>query len=914
MAEILENSQAAEKVAEIDLAITGMTCASCVARVEKKLNKVPGVKAVVNLATEKAHLEIAPEAKALSQDELIAVVEKAGYGANFLRRVDIGENGERVAAIDGAARAAAEAAEEAAKAAAAARVKDLWRRFWIALVLAVPVILISMIPALQFPAWQWVIAVPALVIAVYCGWTFHRAAFRAARHGGSTMDTLVSLGVIASMGWSLWALLWGGAGEIGYVMHMSGVQDLAGSMHPHVYFESAAMIVAFLLLGRWLEARSRRSAGDALHELLELGASQAFVLRRSDGTELNAEIPAAELREGDVFLVKPGEKIATDGIVVAGDSAVDAALLTGESVPVEVAEGSSVTGATINTYGRLEVRATRVGEETTLAQMGRLLTEAQTGKAPVQRLADKISSIFVPAVLIIAALDLLVRLAIGNSLEMALTSAITVLVVACPCALGLATPTALLVGSGAASKRGILIRGPEVLENAHRATVALLDKTGTLTKGEMKVMEVTPVDVLPDDVRSAVLASSDKPMAGLGGLGLGGFGGFGGFGGDNSGAGSEADPQTEDEAAQRLREAILAVAGSVEAPSEHPIAQAIAARAKELGYSPIKVTDFRNVPGQGVEAVLDLGLFADPEDGPTVVRAGKPEWILEIAAASTSGLSGSRTVGSDLEFDPNAVPQPDGVKRETVDPYSEAVAGASAIANEKPVEAALLNSFAEQTREQEFKARAAQLNEIVDAYHTLGATAIMVALGDTPIGIVGVADELRAESAQAMAELKQAGVEPVMISGDAQRTADAVAAQLGMTARGGVLPEGKVAAVKEYQERGENVVMVGDGVNDAAALAAADLSIAMGAGTDVAKAAADITIVNSDPRLVPSALRISRRTLKIVKENLAWAFGYNLIAIPLALAGIIAPGLAAAAMASSSVIVVGNSLRLRSAK
>ena len=802
-------------VAEVDLAISGMTCAACVARVEKKLSKIPGVSAVVNLATEQAHIQLAPEASAVTDADLIATVEKAGYGADLLRRVQLSGAGDKAAGGDGERQSGrageaeqgrgdagktaqnqesarrAQAVADAAKARAAARVADLWRRFWIALVLSMPVVALSMIPALQFPAWQWVAGVLALIVAAYCGWPFHKAAARAARHGTSTMDTLVSLGVIASMGWSLWALLGGGSGGLDYRMAMRAIHSMQPGAPAHVYFESAAMIVTFLLLGRWLEARSRRSAGDALHELLELGAAEAYLLRRADGTVVAATealIPAAELQPGDVFLVKPGEKIATDGIVLAGASAVNAALLTGEAAPVEVAPGAAVTGATINTYGQLEVRATRVGEQTTLAQMGKLLTAAQTGKAPVQRLADRISSVFVQVVLGIAVLDLAVRLALGNPLEMALTSAIAVLVVACPCALGLATPTALLVGSGAASQRGILISGPEVLENAHLASVALLDKTGTLTRGEMVVTEVAPV---------------------------------------------KGEPAATGEAAVSPDE-LLSVAAAVEAGSEHPIAAAIVAHARERGIQAQPISDFRAIAGKGV-----CGVVAG-EAGEMLVRAGTALWL-----------------------------------------ESEGVPAAA-------------------------EARAAAQRQAAQ-----GASAVFVAAESKMLGVIGVADTLRPESAAAVTELKALGVTPIMLSGDTQSTASAVAEQLGIEAKGEVLPEGKVAAVQEYQARGEIVLMVGDGVNDAAALAAADLSIAMGAGTDVAKAAADITIVNSNPLLIPAALRISARTLRIIKENLAWAFGYNLIAIPLALAGIIAPGLAAAAMASSSVIVVTNSLRLR---
>lgn len=758
-------------VAERDFSISGMTCAACVARVEKKLNKVPGVHAVVNLATEQAHIRISEEAAHISDSDLIGIVEKAGYGAVPLQSAE--KSAESHSADD------MPDTDEAA-----IRISDLWHRFKISFALSVPVVLISMIPGWQFLGWQWATALLASLVASYCAWPFHCAAFRAARHASSTMDTLVSLGVIASMAWSFWALFFGGAGTIGYTMRMSGVHVMhEHDMAPHLYFESAAMIVTFLLLGRWLEARSRRSAGNELRALLSLGATTARVRRRSSEGESVVEISTHDLCVGDVFLVKPGEKIATDGIVISGVSAVDTSFVTGESIPVEVRQGSAVTGATINTYGVLEVRATRVGADTTLAYMGRLLTEAQAGKAHVQRLADKVSSVFVPVVILLAIGDLMCRLAIGNSCETALTSAITVLVVACPCALGLATPTALLVGSSAASRQGILIRGVEVLEHAHRVSVALLDKTGTLTRGEMSVVGVSSSGVIPEDQ-------------------------------------------------------ILELAGVLESCSEHPIAQAIAREHHVRNLrSPesFTVTDFYSEPGAGVRGVITLS----PQRRVTLF-VGSLVWVRENGITISAGVS-----------------------------------------------------------------------ERVCAIQAAGQTAVVVAYAEEDIGVIAVADTLRPESIEAIEQLKQCGVTPIMLSGDSQAAADSAAAYLGISARGGVLPEGKMAVVRDFQARGETVVMVGDGVNDAAALAAADLSVAMGAGTDVAKAAADITIVTSDPRLVARAIYISGRTLRIIKENLVWAFAYNLIAIPLALGGVIAPGLAAAAMASSSVIVVANSLRLR---
>lgn len=758
---------------EVDLAVSGMTCASCVARVEKKLNKMPGVRAVVNLATEQAHIELSDAA--ISDKELIETVQKAGYGASIIRRTEVDESGTRQAVDTGVD---PEEVEKAAQRAAAERVADLWRRFVVAIILTVPIVTVSMVPSFQFRGWQWATAALTLIVAFWCGWPFHRQAFRAGRHGSTTMDSLVSLGVLASMGYSLWALLWGGAGRIGYTMHMTGIHGLAHAIEPHLYFESAAMIVAFLLLGKWLEARSRHSAGDALRSLLSLGADSATRVQRADGTAVNEIIPAAELAVGDHFLVKPGEKVATDGVVVAGRSAVDASLLTGESVPVDVAEGDTVTGATINTFGSLTVKATRVGEETTLAQMGRLLTEAQAGKAPIQRLADKISSIFVPGVMTIALLTLIVRLLVGNTLEMALTSAITVLVVACPCALGLATPTALLVGSGRASKLGILISGPEVLEGAHSVDTILLDKTGTLTTGVMSA------DIV-------------KPAPGF----------------------TEHD--------------VLATAATLEAGSEHPIAAAIVRSARHGALEIPTVTGFRAHPGNGVSAV-----FPDNELG----RAGTLRWLSE-----------------------------NGVETSNIAETAHSVAAS-------------------------------------------GASAVVIAKGSDVVGVVGVRDTLRPESKEAISELTHLGLTPVLVTGDNEATARVIANQAGISdVRAGVLPDGKLDVVSAFQKGGHRVAMVGDGVNDAAALAGADLSIAMGSGTDVAKAASDITIVNSDVRAIASALRISARTLHIIKENLAWAFGYNVIAIPLAVGGVIVPGIAAAAMASSSVIVVLNSLRLRNA-
>ena len=788
----LQTDDSAAPAVEVELAISGMTCASCVARVEKKLGKLPGVTAVVNLATEKARVELSPQAEDVEDSILVGTVVKAGYGATVLRRIRVGADGQREApaGVDAAE------AEAAAARASSARVADLRRRFFVSLALSAPIVAVSMTPAWQFSGWQWVLGALSVPVALWCAWPFHRAAWRAGRHGSTTMDTLVSLGIVASMGWSLWALLVGGAGEFGYTMRMTGIHGLGHADRPHLYFETAAMIVTFLLLGRWLEARSRRSAGDALRSLLALGAQEATRVRRADGTAVEEVVEAGSIEVGDEFLVRPGEKVATDGVVLDGASAVDASLLTGESVPVDVSAGTSVTGATANTYGVLPARATRVGEETTLAQMGRPLTEAQTGKAPVQRIADRISAVFVPAVIAIAAATFAVRLALGNPLEMALASAITVLVVACPCALGLATPTALLVGSGRASKLGALIKGPEILESAHAADTIIFDKTGTITTGAMGVADVRLLDGDMDE--------------------------------------------------------LVALAAGVERGSEHPVAKAIVGYARERSIAPTPVVDAAAAAGHGISGRMDG----------RVVHAGSLTWLESLGVRCR-----------DESADAAEMAAPEG---------ADGSHGLAATAAAAPSEA--------------------------------GASLVGVSLDGRLLGIFAVRDTLRTEAPEAVAELKDLGLRPILVTGDNEATARAIAAQAGVDdVRAGVLPEGKLAVVEGLHAEGRTVAMVGDGVNDAAALAGADLSIAMGSGTDVAKAASDVTIVNSDVRTIGAALRISARTLRIIKENLVWAFGYNVIAIPLAVFGVIVPGLAAAAMASSSVIVVGNSLRLRKA-
>lgn len=761
---------------EVDLAITGMTCASCVARVEKKLRKLPGVEVAVNLATEQAHLVLA---EPLPTEELIGVVEKAGYGAALLQRSDeIPDDGE----------AGEHATPTAYQDSTPARIADLKKRFIVSAIFSVPVVALSMITALQFDGWQWLITLLSIPVVTWGAWPFHRAAFAAARHAASTMDTLVSLGIVASVAWSLYALAFGGAGEPTYRMVMFGVH---GVTHTHLYWESAAMITTFLLLGRWLEARSRRSAGNALRALLAMGAQTAWRIDPSSGAE--EEIPAEAIHTGDLLKVRPGEKIPTDAVIIDGESAIDASLVTGESIPVDVSPGDQVIGGTVNTWGALTVRATAVGSETMLATMGRLLTEAQTSKAPIQRIADRISAVFVPGVILISLATLIVRLLIvGDSMDVALASAISALVVACPCALGLATPTALLVGSSAASRKGILLRGADVLESAHRTDVIVFDKTGTLTTGQMNVE-----------------ASSDETLA-------------------------------------------LAAAGEVH--SEHPIARAIVRAARERSLDIPATTNFMNHPGGGVTA--ELGAGAAGAAGATLI-IGSPEFLTSQGVElNESQIAATRSSGAGL-----------------------VCVALSSAAETSPAEVSPAATSADSPR---------------------------------LVGTLAVRDSVREEARGVVNSLKNSGIMPVLLTGDHADAAAQIAGELGITeVHAHASPQKKLEVVTALQAAGHTVAMVGDGVNDAAALAAADLSLAMGSGTDVAKAAADITIVNSSMESIPRALEISRATLRTIKENLAWAFSYNLIAIPAAVAGFILPGLAGAAMASSSVIVVLNSLRLR---
>ncbi|MEU6340177.1 heavy metal translocating P-type ATPase [Streptomyces sp. NPDC046977] len=737
-------------VTELELEIGGMTCASCAARVEKKLNRMDGVTATVNYATEKAKVAFGD---GIGVTDLIATVEATGY----------------TAALPAPPAPAAAPGDPAGAPAAPDELTTLRQRLVTAVVLAVPVIAMSMVPALQFTNWQWLSLTLAAPVVAYAAWPFHRAAWTNLRHGATTMDTLISLGTLAAFGWSVWALFFGEAGMPG-MKHPFELTVARGAGSANLYLEVAAGVTAFILAGRFFEARSKRRAGAALRALMELGARDVAVLR--DGREVR--IATADLAVGDLFVVRPGEKIATDGVVREGTSAVDAAMLTGESVPVEVGPGDSVTGATVNAGGRLVVEAVRVGADTRLAHMARLVEDAQNGKAAAQRLADRISAVFVPVVILLALGTLGVWLALGEGAVAAFTAAVAVLIIACPCALGLATPTALMVGTGRGAQLGILIKGPEVLETTRRVGTVVLDKTGTVTTG---VMTLTGVHL--------------------------------------------ADGEREDE--------VLLLAGALEDASEHPIARAVAQAARERAGDLPGVADFRALPGLGVQGTVD---------GRAV------------------------TVGR------QAPPAP------------------------LPEKLVLAKAQAE----------------------ALGGTVVTVSWDGRPRALLVVADAVKPGSARAVAMLRELGLTPVLLTGDHEAVARSVAAEVGIDAAdviAGVMPEEKVAVVRRLQERGRSVAMVGDGVNDAAALAQADLGLAMGTGTDAAIEASDLTLVRGDLRVAADAIRLSRRTLATIKGNLFWAFGYNVAALPLAAAGLLNPMIAGAAMAFSSVFVVGNSLRLR---
>lgn len=786
-----------ESGGEMELSVSGMTCASCVARVEKKLNKIPGISASVNLATEKAQLTLKGQAAKLSDREILEVVEKAGYGARVLNRVRILPDGTRKTCLQTQTPENMASAEETNL----NLTRKYKKHFFISLLFSVPITALSMIFALQFAGWQWVSAALSLPVVLWCGYSFLRNAARALRHGSFTMDTLIALGVLSSMGLSLWALLWGGAGKIGYTMRMPGFFT-AGQLRYHahalppVYFESAALIITFLLLGRWLESRARHTVGDSLQSLFRLGAKTVFLESRADGRPVNREVPVGEICVNDIFRVRPGEKVATDGEVIEGKSAIDCSLITGESIPVETGVGGRVTGATLNTFGMLRVRALRVGEQTALAQIGKLLAAAQTGKTHIQRMADKISAVFVPAVIILSCLTCIVRIFVfHNTPDYALNCAVTVLVIACPCALGLAVPTALLVSSGLAARRGILISGPEALETAHRINTIVLDKTGTLTGGVMEISSVIP-----------------NTQAGF------------------------------------TEESLLALAAGIETGSEHPIGKAILRGARQQNITPAAMTSFRAVHGSGISA---RSVRAQQQD--TLYLAGTAEWIKEYIPEE---------MFNDVF--------PDACMRSTQ-------RGQSSV----------------------FIASVTPGPETAAARSAVGA------------GVILLNDKLRPEACEFIAALKEQQIEPILASGDTQRATEMAAAQLDIPGLGRITPKGKIDLVRKLQKSGKRVAMIGDGVNDAAALAAADLSVAMGSGTDVAQNTADFIIMNSNLHSLISALRISRATRRIIRQNFAWAFGYNLIAIPLACCGFIFPSIAAAAMAASSVLVVLNSLRLK---
>lgn len=734
----------------VELEIGGMTCASCANRIERKLNKLDGVTASVNYATEMAHVDVPAGTDPAS---LIAEIEKTGYTA------------------------ALPAPPEPDPAAAPTEGRDdpelrsLRHRLIGSVILGVPVILLSMIPALQFTYWQWAALTLAAPVVVWAAWPFHRAAGLNLRHGAATMDTLISVGVTAAFLWSLWALFFGTAGEPGMI-HPFTLAIAPSDGSANIYLEVAAGVTMFVLAGRYFEKRAKRRAGAAMRALLDMGAKDVAVRRGAS----EVRIPIGDLRVGDEFIVRPGEKIATDGVIVEGRSAVDASMLTGESVPVEVTLGDTVVGATVNAGGRLVVRATRIGADTQLAQMARLVDEAQSGKAEVQRLADRISGVFVPVVIAIAVGVLGAWLGAGFGAEAAFTAAVAVLIIACPCALGLATPTALLVGTGRGAQLGILIKGPEVLEQTRRVDTIVLDKTGTVTSGRMTLTGVVATAGVSDDE-------------------------------------------------------LLRLAGAVEDASEHPIARAVASAARERFGDLLAVASFQNLEGRGVHGIVDGHL----------VVVGRASLLAEWAV-----------------------------------PVDDALAAA--------------------VREAEGG----------------GATAVIVGWDGAARGILTVSDQVKPTSAEAVAAFRRLGLTPVLLTGDNDTVARRVAAEVGIDeVIAEVLPAGKVEVVKRLQGEGRVVAMVGDGVNDAAALAQADLGLAMGTGTDVAIEASDLTLVSGDLRAAADAIRLSRRTLGVIKGNLFWAFAYNVAAIPLAALGLLNPMLAGAAMAFSSVFVVSNSLRLR---
>ena len=730
-------------IIEVELAVQGMTCGACAARIEKKLNEMDGVEAAVNYATETAM--VAFDGSTLTEALIIGAVESAGYGA---RKVDDAPFDDDL--------------EE--------KLRHARLRLVVSAVFTIPVVLLSMVPAFMFDGWQWWAMALSAPVVTWGAWPFHVSALKNARHGTSTMDTLISVGIIAATVWSVWAVIWGDA------LHDMAGHSMTSSSSSHVYFEVGATVATFILLGRYLEMRAKNSAGDALRSLMALGAKYANVLR--DGVEVS--IPASVIREGDLVVVRPGEKIAADGVVEEGSSSIDMSMITGESVPVDVHVGDSVTSATVNQQGRLVIRATRVGTETTFARMAKLVREAQATKAPVQRFADKVSSVFVPVVFAISACTLAAWLFFDGDASQAFTASVAVLIIACPCALGLATPTALMVGSGRAAQMGIVIKGIDVLQSTRRIDTVILDKTGTVTTGKMTLVDV----VCADGVQ---------------------------------------------------REDALRYAAAVEAASEHPIARAIAtAGVQELGVLP-SLDEFASMPGMGATGRI----------GGVIITVGREEVFRQRLVI---------------------------------------------------IPTVLKNALESSRRE--------------------GHTAVVVAWDGQAQAVLAVADQPKPTSAEAIASLRLMGLAPVLLTGDNKVTAEAIAMSVGIETDehhlyAGVMPDDKVAVVRDLQERGYAVAMVGDGVNDAAALAQADVGIAMGGGTDVAMQASDLTIVNGDLRSVPDAIRLSRATLRTIRTNVFWAFAYNVAAIPLAASGQLNPMWAGLAMASSSVFVVTNSLRLR---
>ncbi|MEI8285972.1 MAG: heavy metal translocating P-type ATPase [Actinomycetes bacterium] len=734
---------------KVELSLQGMTCAACANRIEKTLNNIDGVEAAVNYATETAM--VAFDKTTVTSDVLIKAVEKAGYGAAVMDDIAVDDDLE-------------------------ARLHVARIRLWVAFVFTVPVVLLSMVDAWHFHNWQWWAMAFSAPVVTWCAWPFHHTALKNARHGSSTMDTLISVGIIAATAWSVWAVVWGDALTSG---SMAGMEMGPATGTSHVYFEVGATVTLFILIGRYLEMRAKHSAGDALRSLLALGAKYATVIR--DGEEV--AIPASVVREGDLVVVRPGEKVAADGVVVEGSSSIDMSMITGESLPVDVATGDSVTSATVNQNGRIVVRATRVGAETTFARMAKLVRDAQATKAPVQKVADKVASIFVPVVFGISAITLIAWLFIDSDISKAFVAAVSVLIIACPCALGLATPTALMVGSGRAAQMGIVIKGIDVLQSTRRIDTVVLDKTGTVTAGKMSVAHVFVVDGVS-------------------------------------------------------REDALRFAGAVEKGSEHPIARAIVTAAEhELGALP-ELHDFESLPGVGATGRI----------GGTIVSIGREE-----------------------SFSQRMIILPSAIR------------------------------------------------EALTTSREMGHTAVVVAWDSAAKAVISLADQPKPTSAEAIATLKVMGLATVLLTGDNIVTARAIAESVGIDTDehhlyAGVMPDEKVAVVRELQERGYAVAMVGDGVNDAAALTQADVGIAMGGGTDVAMQASDLTIVNGDLRSVPDAIRLSRATLRTIRTNVFWAFAYNVAAIPLAATGKMNPMWAGLAMASSSVFVVTNSLRLRRVK